>query len=349
MCFGNSGTTTPTGSGSTYGLLNSSGGANDYANNIINTNYGSSNITPSFTSDTSYTPTSYYGSTMPSFSSSNNTYTPYTYTPTTSTYQPLDSLSNKFNTENRISSLLNTPKISTTPTSVTNGASGFLSNTWKNTNNLLNGLSGKGTGPNSGQGQNWLPGIASLATMLIPQPKADVKTSADLKNMLNTQSATAEGAATRAKMLEYINNPEKMGGQATTDYITALNTDHDAQDAAELAQFKSDWVARGYSTTSSDYSKAMNDLTTKQNTRRNTEVGAARAALYNTQLTAQLNLISQQYGIEMGLLEDMMNMDIYSASVKYGIKAQEITDFKNAINALITGNIPGTQNASPTK
>jgi len=228
--------------------------------------------------------------------------------------------------------------------SAASSAPGILSNTMSNYNDIMKKFSGP-----EGKGLQKLLGILSpFITSLIKTPKDTTKTSEDLKAMLN-ESATAEGAAARAKMLEYINNPEKIGGTATTDYVAALNTDHDAQDAAELSQFKSDWVARGYSTTGSDYNKAMNDLTNKQNIRRNTEVSAARAALYQTQLNAQLNMISQQYGIELGLLEDMMNMDIYSASVKYGIKAQEISDFKDAINALITGNAPGTESASPTK
>ena len=177
--------------------------------------------------------------------------------------------------------------------------------------------------------------FAPMLSGLIKNPKDTSMTSADARTMLEGKSATAEGAAARAKMLEYINNPEKIGGVATENYVKALNADHDYSDAATLAKFDSDWVAQGYNTTGSDYFRAKADLQTKLNNARNTEIGAAQAALYQTQLTAQLNMISQQYGIEMQLLVDLVNMDIQSAADKYGMKIKEVDDFRKAIQSML--------------
>jgi hypothetical protein len=360
MCLGNTTTSTDpygsgttsygSGSGSTYGLLNSSGGVNDYVNSAINTNYGSSNINPSFNAGSSYMPTStssYYGSTSPSFNytQSSGYQSPSSYQlPTSlttflpSNYKSVGSLTDKFNTVNSTNSLLGTtPSVTATSTtpktsvfdSVKNGANNLL-NTFTNANKSTNADNN-----NSNMLSNLLKSFAPMLTSLISNPKDTSATSADARTILEGKSATVEGAAARAKMLEYINNPEKIGGTATTDYVKALNADHDYSDAQTLAKFDSDWQAAGYSNTGSDYFKAKSDLQTKLNNARNTEVGAAQAALYQTQLTAQLNMISQQYGIEMQLLQDLMDLDVQTAARKYEMSVKEVDDFRKAVQAML--------------
>jgi hypothetical protein len=300
------GTTTPT-TNYDYSLLNASGGPSNYASNYMNTtylpaNYGSGATVPSsFT----YTPTPV----------NYNAFTPsYTSTPTTST-SSFNLLNPSGGPSSYVSNYLNPLSTATPQIKATSGSGSFLSGLGKN---LAGGID-----------------LSSLTKMglgfLIPQPKSTIPSGQELLAKYQGVSTSPEGAAAKAKMGEYITNPENIGGQATTNYVNALNADFDAQDVAELAQFKSDWIARGYNTTGSDYNKAMNDLTAKQAIRRNTATSGARVNLLNTQIQAQLQMIAAAYGVDQQLLQELMTLDVEIAAQKYGLAVETINQFRKAI------------------
>ena len=175
------------------------------------------------------------------------------------------------------------------------------------------------------------PALLSAAGYLLPQPKSNIPSGQDLLAKYQNTSISPEGTASRAKLLEYINNPENIGSQATTDYIAALNADYDQRDKDEMAQFDSSWRAQGYNTTGSDYFKAKQDLMNKQALRRNTALGSVRQNVWQTQIVAQLQMISQAYGIDQQILTDLMTLDIQEASVKYGLDVEKVNQFRQAI------------------
>jgi hypothetical protein len=53
--------------------------------------------------------------------------------------------------------------------------------------------------------------------------------------------------------------------------------------------------------------------------------------VWTQQVNAQLQLISQAYGIDQTMLQDLINLDIYSASAKYGIEVGKVEQFRKAI------------------
>lgn len=167
----------------------------------------------------------------------------------------------------------------------------------------------------------------------IPNPKMEgaLPTSEDLLAKYKGMEISPEGTASKAKMLEYINNPSAIGGTATTDYVKALNAQFDATDAKELANFDAAWQAQGYSTTGSDYFKARSDLQNQQGIRRNTATSAAQVNLLQSQIQAQLTMIASAYGIDQQMLTELMNLDLTEAAMKYGISVEKVTQFRKAV------------------
>jgi hypothetical protein len=284
---------------STYGLLNSSGGPSNYASSVLNTNYLPANYGTGYSLPASFNYTAPALSTLlPSSSVSN--------------YTTMPSLTNRFNTANSASSLLSNPPA----VKATSGGGNFLSNLSQTFQNKdVQGLLKMGAG------------------FLIPTPKVEgaIPTSEDLLTKYKGMEISPEGTASKAKMLEYINNPAAIGGTATTEYVKNLNAQFDATDAQELAQFKSDWIARGYNPTGSDYTNAMNNLTEKQAIRRNTATSAAQVNLLNTQIQSQLQMIATAYGIDQQMLTELMNLDITEAAMKYGLSVEKVNQFRQAI------------------
>lgn len=198
-------------------------------------------------------------------------------------------------------------------------------------------LQGMFGGGKEGEAPWWVKPAMMGAGYLMPQPKSEIPTSDELLAKYQGKSTSPEGSAARSKVLEYINNPEAIGSAATTDYISALNADADAQDAAEMAQFDSAWVGQGYSTTGSDYFKAKQDLMNKQTIRRNTQVGAVRQNVWSTQVQAQLQMISEAYGVDQALLQELMTLDVYTAAQKYGMSVETVNQFRKAIYDMASG------------
>lgn len=198
-------------------------------------------------------------------------------------------------------------------------------------------LQGMFGGAKEGEAPWWVKPAMMGAGYLMPQPKSEIPTSDELLAKYKGKNTSAEGKAAQGKLLEFINNPEAIGSAATTDYISALNADADAQDAAEMAQFDSAWVGQGYSTTGSDYFKAKQDLMNKQTIRRNTQVGAVRQNVWSTQVDAQLKMIAAAYGVDQELLQALMTLDVNVAAQKFGMSVETVENFRKAIYAMASG------------
>ena len=198
-------------------------------------------------------------------------------------------------------------------------------------------LQGMFGGQKEGEAPWWVKPAMYGAGFLMPQPKSEIPTSDELLAKYQGKNTSAEGKAAQAKLLEFINNPEAIGSAATTDYISALNADADAQDAAEMAQFDSAWVGQGYSTTGSDYFKAKQDLMNKQTIRRNTNIGGVRQNVWSTQVDAQLKMIAAAYGVDQELLQALMTLDVNVAAQKFGMSVQTVENFRKAIYDMASG------------
>lgn len=270
--------------------------------------------------------------------------TPISYTPsyTPSTYTPMSNLSTRFNSLNNLSGVLG--GATAAPAATQSWGGKLLSTIGKIGQSTFGGGTGGTAGTQENQAPWWVKPAMMAAGYMMPQPESNIPSGQELLAKYKDTSTSTEGAAAKAKMLEFINNPEAIGGQATQNYVNALNTDFDAQDAQELAQFKSDWTARGYNTYGSDYNTAMNNLTAKQAIRRNTATSAARANLMNTQVNAQLEMIAKAYGVDQQLLQDLMTLDVQIAAQKYGLDVETVNQFRKAIYDMALGvNTPSAQ------
>ena len=209
-------------------------------------------------------------------------------------------------------------------------------------------LTSGGTAAGKSGANNLLSYLMMGAGSLIPNPEYNMPSSSDIATKMQDMGATtAEGAAARQKMLDYINNPQNIGGQATTNYLTSINAYYDDLEKRELAAKQSQWEALGYNSYSSDYQKLRDDFQLQQSLRRSNAVSAAQLQLEQTQIQAQLNMIATAYGIDVTTLQELMNLDLTNAATKYGMSVEQVNQFRQAIYDMALKSYAGNQQITP--
>jgi predicted XRE-type DNA-binding protein len=205
-------------------------------------------------------------------------------------------------------------------------------------------LPGSQQGTQQGGANNLLSYLLMGAGGLMPNPSPKgLPTSQDvIANYQNIKGQTSpEGQAAQAKIMQYINAPESIGGAATTNYISALNNDLATRESNELSTFRADWEARGYNPYGSDYTSALQDLQDKQANRRDLLITQVRQQLLQQQINAQLQMISTAYGVDQQMLSDLLNLDVQEAAIKYGMDVERVNQFRQAIYNIALTNVYG--------
>ena len=224
-----------------------------------------------------------------------------------------------------------------TPTPTPSAGKSLLGNVLTGAGKLGQNIFGGGGKTGEGNAPWWVKPAMMGAGYLIPQPESTIPSGQELLSQYQGVSTSPEGAAAKAQLLDYINNPQNVGGQATTDYIASINADWDQQEAKALSEFDASWNARGYNAYGSDYEKAKGELQTKLTTARNLQVNQARTQLVNQQIDAQLKMIAAAYGVDQALLQELMTLDVQVAAQKYGLSVESVNQFRKAIYDMALG------------
>lgn len=207
------------------------------------------------------------------------------------------------------------------------------------------------------QAFDWSSLVPSAALMLggmaIPQPEYDVPDYADTyKQMISSQSIPSVsgplGAAAQAATLRNIESPDTILQTQTDDYKNAIISDLNRREQEEISFVRTMHSQNGTSG-GSDEMRDVQNVQAKYRDYQMQQLGAIEQNLYNQKVTIYLQSIADAYQMDRANLEaiaGLTDMSIYEASVKYGIKAQQVKDFRDAIFELARSAAPGAQSTT---
>ena len=214
-----------------------------------------------------------------------------------------------------------------------------------------------GLAQNAGQQNIWKQLAPSAALMLagnmIPAPKYDVPNAADVyTDLINSgripQTSGPLGDAAQAATLKNIQSPDTILTDQMEPYKAAINADLDSREQEELAFIRTVHSQNGTSG-GSDEMRDIQKVQEKYRNYKSEQLGAIEQNLYNQKVTIYLDSIAKAYGMDqanLATLAGLTNTSISEAAIKYGIKAQEVKDFRDAIYQLAVSAAPGANQAT---
>lgn len=186
------------------------------------------------------------------------------------------------------------------------------------------------------------------------QPEYNVPSAVDTFSQLRGQGQqllapiSPEGQLAAQKLQEYIKNPQAVAAPNMTAYKDSVTQNYEAAKQRELNYVNTRFNEMGLYG-GSDWQKAVSDINEKYTRLEGEALGDVDRQIWQTQVSAHLDSISQSYQMDKQNLEalaGLTNMSIYEASIKYGLKAQEVADFRNALYSLSASTFPRTQSSS---
>lgn len=187
-----------------------------------------------------------------------------------------------------------------------------------------------------------------LAGQAIQQPSYNVPSAADMYTQMINSGAIPQysgplGQAAQAATLKNINSPDTILETQIQPYKDAITADLNRREKEEIAFIRTVHSQNG----TSGGSDEVRDIEKIQEKYRDYEIqqlGAIDQNLYNQKVTIYLDSISQAYGMDQANLQTIAGLtgaSIQEAAIKYGLKAQQVQDFRNAINQLAISAAPG--------
>jgi hypothetical protein len=191
-----------------------------------------------------------------------------------------------------------------------------------------------------------------LGSRLIPQPEYNIPNTADVyKQLMADQSIPMTqgplGQAAAMATLKNIESPDAILDNYSTPYKEAIISDLNQRESDEIARVRTMHVQNGTSGGSDEMRDIMRVQENYRNSR-NQQLGAIEENLYNQKVNIYLTSISQAYGMDQANLQTIAGLtgaSINEAAVKYGIKAQQVKDFRDALYELGRSTFPGTSTA----
>ena len=186
----------------------------------------------------------------------------------------------------------------------------------------------------------------ALAGMMIPQPKAPDFNATDTFNQIRSQAnmgpTTPEGKAAATAMLSNIQNPQDIFKINTDEYKAAIQKQ--AEDSMQRALSKVDtFHAQNGTFGGSDHQRERDEVIRQYENDTKLQQGALDQEVYGKRMDAYLSNISEAYQMDKANLEQiagLTNMTIYEVALKYGLKAQEVSDFRQALQGVTEGIMP---------
>jgi hypothetical protein len=209
------------------------------------------------------------------------------------------------------------------------------------------GQAAGGTGIGGGK---WLPTAASLlGALALPEPEYDVPSAESIyKEMIAKQDLPttygALGQAAQAATLKNINAPDTILTNLSQPYKDAIISDLNRREQDELAFVRTVHAQNGTSG-GSDEMRDIQNVQAKYRDARNQQLGEIETNLYNQKVEIYLKSIADAYGMDqqnLATIAGLTNASISEAAIKYGIKAQQVKDFRDALYALATATNPAS-------
>lgn len=217
----------------------------------------------------------------------------------------------------------------------------------------ITGAAGKmGTTQGKSSGlMNYLPSaLALLGAQSMKTPEYDVPSAESVYQGYRgradelTGPITEQGRTAAAKILEYAKDPTAVAGPAVDNYFNAINQEANWAMDTMLADVDARYQASG-TYGGSDWQRDRNNAIAKVTNNANLQKGQIQQQVFQQQLTTHVAAIADAYAMDQAALEQLVGltqMSIYEASVKYGIKAQEVADLRKAMYELAAASFPGT-------
>lgn len=192
--------------------------------------------------------------------------------------------------------------------------------------------------------------LAMLAGNVIPQPVYDVPNYSDIYRQIMsdaslTQGITQAGKAAQTAVLNNITDPNSILQQNTDAWKTAVTNDVNRREAVEIARARTMHAQNG----TSGGSDEMRDIQTIQDKYRDyltQTLGTVDQQAYQTKAQVYLQSISDAYGMDtqaLNTISGLTNASVNEAAIKYGIKAQQVKEFRDALEELIRSGSGGAQ------
>lgn len=201
------------------------------------------------------------------------------------------------------------------------------------------------------EGFSWKQLIPSATLALLGRsqatPEWDIPDAASIYKQLALDKSipttfTPEGAAAATALLKNINSPDTILSAQTEPYKQAVVSDLNRRESDEIARVRS-WHASNGTSGGSDELRDIQEVQTKYRDYQTQQLGAIEQQLFQTKADIYLSSISTAYQMDkenLQVLAGLTNMSITEAAAKYGMKAQEVKDFRDALYALAGAAFP---------
>lgn len=193
-------------------------------------------------------------------------------------------------------------------------------------------------------GGNMLPYALMGAGALLPQPEYEGVSKEEMLATLN-QPATEAGRVASSKLIEGMQNPERIGAGATDELFSAMDAQWQDNYNYTMSEYASQLQKAGVNPYGSDYQKAMADKGNQLTLAHDVEKNQIRYDVWNKQVSAQIQYIASAYGVDAEILQDLVNMDVTQASIKYGVDVEKINQLREAIYNMALMSFYGNENA----
>jgi hypothetical protein len=198
---------------------------------------------------------------------------------------------------------------------------------------------------------DYLPSAAfMLGGQMLPQPEYDVpsiqQTFAQMQQQGIPTVFTPEGELARQEIMRNIQDPESILNLQTTEYKGAIAADIARREEQELAFIGAKHADNG-TWGGSDYFRDVQATQEKYRNETLLRMGEIEQNLYNQRVSIYLDSVSAAYQMDRANLEVIAGLTqatVAEAAFKYGLKAQEVKDFRDALYAMAAASFPGTQN-----